>query len=350
VALSELGTFFHLSLILLGYAFLRGRSGSLVSALVLGCIVALGYYYRPTVLMAGPLVSVAMLVDTRWWPVQPSSSFLSKLCTSALCPLTAFLIALPWMQLPQASARAEAQGWFAIVNQALIDPRDSRLGVVRERYRAAIHESPPGDNLAIAGLPISGVRDHLIYGLQGEIASSLSSSASRILWEHVRHEPSRYLAGVLRSLLTVLSWPAPETDSYRFMAQVTARMPSQQLVDPGPPHLEPFTRAHFSQEISAPWQRTFWEVLRPLTHWILSAGFFASIWVFIFGLVKRDGLLVLAGAIPLGFLGFHSAILFGLDRMGIPAYPLLLLNLSLVLQYIGGKRSAVSAPTPRLIL
>jgi hypothetical protein len=337
VALSELGTFFHLSLILLGYALLRGQTRSLVAAFILGGIVALGYYYRPTVIMAAPLVSVAMLVDTRWWPMHSTPRFRYRLTISALCPVTALLFALPWMLLPQTGPRADAQGWFAIVNQALIDPSDPRLGAVRDRYRAAIQESPPGDTLPVAGLPISGVRDHLIYGLQGDVAAAFASPASRILFEHVLQSPSRYAAGVFRSLLTVLSWPAPETDSYRFMAQVTARMPSQQLVDPGPPHLEAYTRAHFSQEISPPWQRAFWERITPLTHWILSLGFLASIWIFILGWVNRDGLLVLAGTIPLGFLGFHSAILFGLDRMGVPAYPLLLLNLSLVLQYLGGK-------------
>ncbi len=333
-ALSELGTFFHLSLIILIFCYSRTWSRCWLRGLALGAVIAVGYYYRPTLLIAAVVLPFALLLDcpagSERNRVNNRQHLVTALKSSFILILVSYLGALPWMRIPETQSRAQSQVWFAMVNQALIPPLDPVLGSSQTAYALAIQSSKSEGFVAIDGLPVSGVRDQYIYAIQGALAQSHPNQAQEIFNQQVQQSPLRYLEGVARSVLTVLSWPAPETDTYRFLAQVSGRIPVESLVDPGPAHLEAFTREHFSQQPAPSVIGNLLTKLVEPSRLVIVLGACSSLFLCAWALFRREGTLFLLCALPLAFVALHGFMLFGLDRMGSPAYPFFLNNLTLL--------------------
>jgi hypothetical protein len=339
---TEVGTFLFIALLV--YFLTRCRMPSLAGAAILCVILSAGYYYRSSLLYLAPLTAVLYLLPAlreqasgrwrferhQWWPLAAMAA------TIGIAP---FVIAYPWQRNPMVSARTgQAVILFGLIKSAVLPPDDPILGPSAPVYQTAIHDSLRPDGK----FPAHGLENGSEWPSMGNIYG-MGSQAVPIFLRIVRTHPMRYLEGVGRNILLLSGLSGLENDNAITRNRVLS--PNGTEIDPGPPWLPP---------LGPEWKRTTTvsftsRLLKKLDryyNWLIVFGCFATVFALVLALLRLDAIVLAFTALPIVYFLIHAAFLMSQDRMGVPAYPLILLNALLL--PVWSKRLASRRPKQEL--
>ena len=314
--LTEVGTFFFLSLIL--YICTSSVKRPLMGAFCLAIALAAGYYLRSSLLYMTPLVAVIYALRTL--RRRPNEGYRGRKAVQALLLAGAgpFLLAYPWERNPMVSVRAgQSVLLYGLVKSAVLPPDDPILGNAAPAYRRAIEDSLSDGRLPMTGLQNGGEVPVLdaIYG-DGPWAPS-------IFLRVVRTHPIRYLKGVGRNLLlfTELSGFQNDNSDWRAAALSPKSSLTQGLTS------FPILGEEFRRDTSSSLTSRVLRQLSPFYDLLLLLGFWATVAALIMGIWRQNLIIVTFTALPLAFILLHALVLMSEARMAFPAYPLFLVNL-----------------------
>ncbi len=349
--LSETGTFFWLALLtwsLVAYGSARNRE-SLWFASWIAVVIALGYYWRPTIQYLSPLIAIAylLLALTRPHATRPYAELSSKLRHSSprlvggalIVVAGPWLLAYPWIHLVEKYAPGIAEGTVTagMYKQVLVPPDDPLIGSLKSQYETVIKEDSRNGRLPLDGLSIVG-RMSLLERM-GDVFRRVG------LIRLIRKYPLRYSEGVAKSMLFFLGVPhhGPDDENWNFSRAIFGQWPSSEELDGAlgwDRSLVQFRPVSYSGGGS------LGRLLNSLLPWysfiVLVSSIVSIGWLFLS--IKRVNAVAFAiTVIPLAFLLLHSFTLMAAARYGFPVYPLMMANLvtalSLTCQEIRRKRS-----------
>ncbi|MDB6148432.1 MAG: hypothetical protein JWO45_2096, partial [Spartobacteria bacterium] len=331
--LSETGTFFFLAL--LTYLLVRDggvRQRRKCAALILALIA--GYYYRPTILYLSPVVAaiygLSLYRERKALLVGRLSRFWIMLAAISIVP---FIGAYPWSSLPQVKQRMGGQFYYGASKQALLPPGDPALGSLKDYYDDSVHIALQSNHINVSGLV--GGREYALFAQMSE-AFAKQSGGSAFLGM-IRKSPRRYATGVMRSALLFCGYPGLESDNRCFTTLVLDNDTGAKFLG-GPAHLQAGVQATFAQK-TAP-SSLIGKLYKALVPFYLQFVFLAwplTFVAFAVGLWRLNWKILALTAIPTAFLVMHALVLMSVDRLVMPAYPLILANLVLIPAWLSAR-------------
>jgi hypothetical protein len=322
--LTEAGTFFFVAALAYILSLPSRRPVLYVSALT--GLISLGFYYRSSLVLLAPLAAVlyawASLRELSDSPTRKPRRAQIRIAWRALAiAFVPFLIAYPWQRNPKAQARNQVVIVYGLVKQAVIPPEDPRWGAAADRDRKAIEAS------SIKGrLPVSGLQNGHEYEMIGAFHPG-ESTPQALLVQAVMSYPGRYFAGVGRNLLLFAGLGRFESDS-AYYRTVILRSPGT-AIEPAPQGFRSID-AQFAHAAGSSLVRGFFVDAAPLYDFVIFLAFCATVGVLTIGLWRKDMTMIKLAALPLGFIVIQALVLSSQDRMVLPVYPLLLVNLVLL--------------------
>jgi len=328
--LSEVSTFFCLALIIKLSCDHRLQYHYLLKALFLILGVTIGYYFRPTLLYLSPLAALLYGLSFLWQPKEVQQKNIRQpkplviLMAILLITVGPFIAAYPWKQISkeQGNRRMAQQIIWGFVKQAAIPLNSPLLGATAGKYQQSIEQS-----LINGRLMMDGVRaDPLFYDVAFSIYKDYGLRLDDFIRETVFKAPDLYLKRVAATLLYFIGFPGMVRDTSMFMEMVLADDTGSKFW-PGPEDMRKDIERDFSRSggknYSLPWTL---RRLHPFFSILTMSGWAATVFVFIAGVMKREGVLLAFSAIPLAFLLMHALALMANDRLILPVEPLVLAN------------------------
>lgn len=337
--LSETGTFFFLallvwSLVTLGQA---KRRQPLWFACWTALILALGFYWRPTIVYLSPVVAVVYLLllfvrdtNSRSYLELPKvlrREFRTVLPGILIVAAGPWLIAYPWFWLAARHAPSISQTMlaFGIYKQAIIPIDDPVLGSLKNQYENAVRQNSRDGRLSLDGIA-TGDAEKLSHDMADVIQRA---GPMRV----IRKYPLRYTEGVFRSMIFFLGVPGDrrvDDENGNFSHYVFTLWPpgatldavlgwERSLVQFTPPPYKPGLDGQILTALSSPYK------------WLVLIAAMVSIGWLVFGVIRPSPFVIALAAIPLALIFLHALTLFAEGRYALPVYPLFLVNLILVI-------------------
>lgn len=307
--LTETGTFFFLSAIILSALSCLDARFSSRSCLAYGLVVAVGYYFRPTLVVLSVSIPLLYLLLAR------SRNIKDFARVAFLTLIVPHLLSLPWRYLGKDAHWEGDQIIFGLINQAVFEPDSPLLGAAQPAYLAALRHSLIGGHLSP-----SGIGDGDIYQFISLLHAPSHDHPTRFFLQVISTHPVRYLKGILRGELYLLGAPGIDSDNDIFQRSVFQNGGS--VIFSGPPRIEQYVRSHFEV---ARQKNIFFErlasLLSPLYQWLFRLGSAMLIPLLCVAYKKRLQSLFVLCLIPFIFISYHAVVLFSLDRMAVPAIP-----------------------------
>ncbi len=349
--LTETGTFFFVTLILnLVLWRPQTRCGAWTASLLLPLALAVGYFWRQTILYLMPLVAV--FLGVRLWQQYRDDQVRSACSESQLSPTArrgglaiallqlVLLIALPvvaaatWDRfldnVAQRNGRPRPDLGAAMLQHGLIlhrllPPDDPYVGEHASAYRQAIAESYYHGHL------LSGLRWDLQFQLKPKIfAKPLDKPMPRFFLETACRHPLRYLRGVAECLLLFMGVEGREFENRAFRERILSPHLLHAELITGVEPLQSEFRQQFRRSATNNFLRRFLWSIVPLFDWLLLLASLATVLNMLVGLATRNATPVAFAMLPLFFMDFHAVIHTSLARYIFPVYPIVMGNLAML--------------------
>jgi len=337
--LSETGIFFWIALLL--WSLVCATPASNPRALWVPCwialVIALGYYWRPTILFLAPVAALAFLciVLLPRDSARPYSELIAKLRSERriaagglIIGFLPYLLACPWMHLAAKYSHGAyddfiAQGMF---RQVLVPLDDPLLAPVRAEYKAAIEHDSVNGRLPLDGVTIGGYTELL------NKMRSLFANAG--VWGLIGRHPLRYVEGVAKSMVFFLGVPDHRVDdeNWNFSHAVFTLWPATDTLDRmigWDPKFVQFAPNPYGG--GALVGRLFAHLLHGYTWLVLAASIASFIWMMV-SLKEAEPIGLTLTAIPFTLLLVHALTLQAADRYALPVYPVMLANFVVIVQ------------------
>ena len=351
--LSETGTFFFLALLL--WSFTRfatsqnPRNWSYVLAICL--TLALGYYWRPTIIYLSPVMAV-LYVLTALLVVGSTRSYLSllnlfrggnlgMLFKALAIGIFPWLLATPWM-METAHHHVKPSDLalpFGLYKQVVVPLTDPVLRDYAKEYQAVVDR-----NSRNGALPVDGVALGDSYELSIRIASVFHKAGVTRLIERY---PLRYVSAVARSIAFFLGWPSPirvDDESTNFArAALTLWPPNDDLSSALGWNLA-YKNLIPGRYSGGAWLGSTLSRSFSVYEWLVRLGSLAAIGLLCLGAIRKMPMLLVVSSIPLSFLFLHALTVLPAARYAFPAYPLLFANLVLCFSFFTSRKQAYCKP------
>lgn len=334
--LSETGIFFFLALLVWLLVKYRAQAqpsrGSL--PILLACAIALGYYWRPTIIYLSPAIALgylflAYLPSESFHPYREFWANIQKEPFSAvrgfvIVALGPFLLAYPWIHLSNqhpttAQLETVTTGMY---KQIMVPPSDPVNAPLRTQYEAIIQQDAPMGRLPLDGLSIVG---------EGRFAFIKRLSAVYIqtgLMKLIAAHPGRYVAGVTRAFIHFLGVPhhVPDDENWQFSGYVFQLWSSDQSFPHTPGWISGLKQFKPKPYGGGAFIGRFFGVLGPLYIPFVLLCSIVSLWWFFAALRGGNATGLVMAGIPLAFLLLHSLTMMAAARYAFPVYPLMIAN------------------------
>jgi 4-amino-4-deoxy-L-arabinose transferase-like glycosyltransferase len=340
--LTEIGSFFFLALLLFVLVVLPRRAW--LGAIVIGLVIAAGFYHRSSFLYLSPLAAFLYLLRLlrRESPVGSLKCGLSGKTwariggQSALVLFLPIVLAWPWQRNPKVEIRTNSVLDYGVIRQAVIPPDDPIWGTAAGVYRDVVDRS-----LRNGRLPLDGLQNGSEYRVMAAVGTG--SRTDRAMFRHaIGVFPGRYLAAIARNILFDAGFSG-STDSTIFEARVLAEQESNiSAPPPGFPSLDQAFALRTGRSAVARLLRT----ANPAYEVLVLLGFPAACLLLCAGLRLMDPVMLTLGSLPLAFILMQTLTLSSQDRMAVPAYPLLLFCIVTLPTFVGaplGRYVSISA-------
>ncbi len=322
--LSETGIFFWLALLLYSLVCLAPGSGRI--AMWVPCwtalVLALGYYWRPTILYLSPVAAVAFLFIVLV-PADGSKSYSGLLrqvrrgerraiAGALIVGLGPWLLAYPWKHLTNKHLPGSYYGFVAVgmFKEVLVPPDDPILAPIRADYKAAIeHDSINGR------LPLDGVT---IGSHEALISRIIPLFAREGVGRLIRRHPLRYLEGVAKSMVFFLGVPDHQVDdeNWNFSHFVFALWPSVESLDRTLGWDAKFVQFAPRPYGGGAFAGRMLDGLMPIYTWVVLGASMASFVWMVVSIKLADPIGFTLTAIPFALLFVHALTLMAADRYG----------------------------------
>jgi 4-amino-4-deoxy-L-arabinose transferase-like glycosyltransferase len=318
--LTETGTFFFLALALyVGTAPARRPAWRTAGLIV---VIALGYYERSTLLLMAPVLAFLHLLAARWSGSAPDSVPRRPLRITAAeavaLVVVPFLLAYPWLKNPRVIERnGQSVLLYGMIRQTLIPVDDPIWGKSGAIYSDAIRQSR-----VKGGLPLSGLRDDLVYPALG-VLYPYGAEASRLFTRMIVHRTGAYAEAVGRNILLFAGAGTQPGDSAEFRAAVLSGAGS--VVAPRPAGFPPLN-VDMAEKTRWPSAGAALAAVAPEYDILVFLSFPATVVLLAMGFHRKDGPMVAFALVPIAFLAINALALTSQDRTAVPAFPLLLLD------------------------
>jgi hypothetical protein len=310
------------------------RSWSYVIAICLA--LALGYYWRPTIIYLSPVLAVlyaftALLAE---YPVRGKLEVLNLFRVGNLriffktlvIGILPWLLAAPWMMemAHQNIKPSDLVLPFGLYKQVVVPLADPVLRDYVKQYQAVIDRNSRNSALPVDGVPLGDSHE-----LSTRIATAFNNAGVIRL---IGRYPLRYTSAVIRSMAFFLGWPSSirvDDENTNFArAALDLWPPSDSLSsslgwDLTNKKLIPGTYS------GGAWLGSTLKRVFPIYEWLLRLGSLAAIGLLCLGVIRKLPIVLAVSAIPLAFLFLHALTVLPADRYAFPTYPLLLANLVL---------------------
>jgi 4-amino-4-deoxy-L-arabinose transferase-like glycosyltransferase len=335
--LSETGIFLFLALLV--WLLIRFRAQTQQSTLafpvLLACVTALGYYWRPTILYLSPVVALSYLLRV-YLPgesLRPYREFwknaqkdraraFRNFLIATLGPL---LLAYPWVRLSNqhpSSAQLETvtNGMYKYV---LVPPDDPVNAPLRAQYMVIIRQDAPHRRLPLDGLSIVGEgRFEFIKRLS---AVYMQAGLLKLIAAH----PGRYLKAVIRAFIYFLGFPqrhAPDDENWHFSRSVFHLWPPEQNFQHLPGWIGGLKQFEPRAYGGGAFTGRLFDALGPIYLGFVLLSSLASCWWFVTALRGGNARGLIMAGIPLALLFLHSLTMMAASRYAFPVYPLMMAN------------------------
>lgn len=327
--LSESGTFFFLALLLNVLTWETAQQYRKTAALA--GVIAVGYYFRPTLLYLAPVAAVlhavgllrgeealawrglVTAVRQRWRPA---------LLHGAAVVLLPAVAAHPWQVKLNQTNRTTDMVVFGLVQQIVVPPDDPRLADVRAEYENAIRGS-----LSHGRLSFNGMDSHQAFRFSAHLKSRLTVPGTVLYRELLLAHPVRWAKGVTRATLLYCGLPAKEDENGLFRDRVLSATETGSKIFPGPPGLDERLRPEFAQKTGDPLAARVLRLLSPVYDLLVFLGWLVTTGLFLAALIRLDLRLLAFTTLPLAFCLMHALLMISINRHAFPCYPLVLANL-----------------------
>jgi 4-amino-4-deoxy-L-arabinose transferase-like glycosyltransferase len=339
--LSETGIVFWIALLLWSLVCLTPASkpGAIWVPCCIALVIALGYYWRPTILFLAPAAALAFLciVLLSSAGARPYSELLRKMRTerrviagTLIIAFTPFLLAYPWMHLTAEHRRGAyddfvAQGMFRQVVVPLDDPLLAR---VRAEYRDAIEHDVVNGRLPLDGVTIGG---------HTELLNKIRPLFARAgVWRLIRRHPFRYVEGVAKSMIFFLGVPDHRVDdeNWNFSHAVFTVWPATDTLDRSVGWDPKFVQFAPKAYVGGAFVGKAFDALMPVYTWLVLASTIVSFIWMVVSLKQGETIGLALTAIPFALLLVHALTLQAADRYALPVYPLMLANFVVLIRLI----------------
>lgn len=336
--LSETGTLFFLALVL--WLFTRvatsQNSQKWSSVFAISLALALGYYWRPTIIYLSPVVAVLYALTTLLAANSTKSNLaqlnlfrtgnLRMLSKALLIGVLPWFLASPWMR---ETARHHVKPSdlalpFGLYKQVVVPLTDPILHDYAKQYQAVIDR-----NSRNGSLPVDGVALGDSYELSRRIVSAFHQAGVIRLIERY---PLRYVSAVIRSMAFYLGWPSPirvDDESTNFTRATLGLWPPSHGLSSALGWDLSFKNLIPGTYSGGAWLGSTLNRTVPAYEWLVRMGSLAAIGLFCLGVIRKNPMLIAVSSIPLSFLFLHALTALPAARYAFPAYPLLLANLVL---------------------
>ena len=337
--LSETGIFFWLALLVWSLICLPAASKRWTMAVAcwMALVLALAYYWRPTLLYLSPVVAVVFLLRTfssretkRYSALiahfrRPEPRIIASVLIILLAPWS---LAYPWRWLTAQYMPGGYAGFLAagMFKQVLVRPSDPVLASVRTEYEAAIqHDSVRGK------LPLDGVTIGNHAKLMDDYIRAVSAAGVARM---IRRYPVRYAVRVFKSFIFFLGVPDHRVDdeNWNFSRAVFDLWPGDENFEQTlgwVPSLTQFAPQHYGGGALV---GKFFGGLMPVYTWLVLFCSIVSLGWMLVSLFQADSVGLALTAIPFALLFLHALTLQAADRYAFPVYPLMLANLVVIIR------------------
>jgi 4-amino-4-deoxy-L-arabinose transferase-like glycosyltransferase len=336
--LSETGTLFFLALLLwLLTRFATSQNSQKWSCVFAICLaLALGYYWRPTIIYLSPVLAMLYALNTLLAADSTRSNLAhlnlfrtenrGMLFRTLLIGVLPWLLAAPWMMETTRHhvKPSDLALPFGLYKQVVVPPTDPILRDYAKQYQAVIDR-----NSRNGSLPVDGVALGDSYELSRRIVSAFHEAGVIRLIERY---PLRYTSAVIRSMAFYLGWPSPiriDDESTNFARAVLGLWPSSDGLSSALGWDLTFKKLIPGTYSGGAWLGSTLNRALPAYEWLVRMGSLAAIGLFCLGVIRKKSMLLAVSSIPLSFLFLHALTALPAARYAFPAYPLLLANLVL---------------------
>lgn len=321
--LTETGSFFLITIIIASFLRCHDKNFSPSASFTSGVVVAIGYYFRPTLLVLSFIAPITFLLFYR--PL----SLRKSIQVGSYTLLLPYLLSLPWQYLGSKTGWEADQVLFGVINQAVLPVDSPLLAGVQDQYKQALLKS-----LVNGSLTSSGISDGEIYPLIGALRPQAAEHPTQFFLNVIREYPIRYLKGIIRGTMLLLGLPGIDSDNLIFEKNVFEH--NGAVIFSGPPRLEPYMQAHFNQSGEKGIFATGLFSLQIVYDWLYRFGVAVLFCLMITSIRRKNPHFFIVAAVPFIFLLYHAAVLFSLDRMAVPVAPIIV-SASLVFISVGFK-------------
>lgn len=350
--LSETGTLFFLALVLwLFTRFATSQNSQKWSSVFAICLaLALGYYWRPTIIYLSPVVAVLYALTTLLAADSTKSNLaqlnlfrtgnLRMLSKTLLIGVLPWLLASPWM-IETARHHVKPSDLalpFGLYKQVVVPLTDPILRDYAKQYQAVIDR-----NSRNGSLPVDGVALGDSYQLSLRIVSAFHEVGVVRLIERY---PLRYASAVIRSMAFYLGWPSPirvDDESTNFARAALGLWPPSDGLSSALGWDLTFKKLVPGTYSGGAWLGSTLNKTLPAYEWLVRMGSLAAIGLFCLGVIRKNPMLLAVSSIPLSFLFLHALTALPAARYAFPAYPLLLANLVLCFSAFRSRKTGSAA-------
>jgi hypothetical protein len=329
--LSETGIFFFLALIV--WLLVKGHTHFLPA--LLACTVALGYYWRPTILFLSPVVGLLYLLRV-YLPNESTHPFAvvwanlrmqpaSAIRSFAIVTLGPWLLAYPWQhpasQHPSSKASLETLT-SGMYKQILVPPDDPVNSPLHGQYQAIIQQDIPKGRIPLDGLSIVGEGRHAF--IKRLSAVYIQAGLLKLILSH----PRRYAMGVARTFIYFLGVPhhRPDDENWHFSQDVFELWPATQNFGNVPGWLGDLKQFEPKSYSGGSFVGKVFGALGPLYIGFVLVSSVVSVWWFLASVKGGNTTGLIMAGLPLAFLFLHALTMMSLTRYAFPVYPQMIAN------------------------
>ena len=328
--LSETGIFFFLAFII--WLLVRSRTRTLPA--LLACAIALGYYWRPTILYLSPALAVIYLLQAYLPPqsLRPYAAFWANLRKKrnrairslAIVALGPWLLVYPWLRLSSrhpstASLETITNGMY---KQIMVPPDDPVNAPLRAKYKAIIQEDIPNGRMPLDGLSIVG--EGRFAFLKRLSAVYIQAGLTKLILAH----PKRYFLGVTRTFVHFLGVPhhVADDENWQFSGIVFQIWPATQNFHNVPGWMSDLTQFEPRSYGGGGFVGKLFGALGPPYTGLVLLSSVLSLWWFLVSLKEGNTTGLVMAGVPLAFLFLHALTMMGASRYAFPVYPQMIAN------------------------
>jgi len=321
MVLSETGTLFFIALVLTLVVSwsVRTRAAMWTKTVCVAVTLAVGFYWRPSILLLAPWFALLVSLQTR----RAAPSVRPKAASIALHALLVialpYVLTKPWTRQfpPKAYANLNRLVLRSFAIRQFLMPEDEPyLASVRSEYATAIRY-----------VQKEGVLSGLRWSDVQTISRALGPISGSREWQHltmIRKYPARYANGVGRSLLLFAGFAAAEDEVKAYTNIALSPHLEDSAIGAGPVAIEGANRRDFAEPAPAGLWRRLLLRSTAVYYWLRIAASFAGIAVTVMALKWRNWNLLALSGTPIVFALAHAVMLMSLNRFMVPVYPMAL--------------------------